>query len=281
MLLAMLLAMSGCATRPHDDNAAHVPATRNPMELIEALCTSIAEDREADWNRPEFWRLEPIRSDRTKALERALIELGPDAIPSLLAHLNDDRPAGFGEVCGFSLIGTTIADMEIEGRTEVIRSPFRHGDAGWGTECAAMHGDPMEGEGLLRPMVSPMKVGDVCFCVLGMIVNRNYLFIRHVPSNVTKLRSPVHQAWLAAGLRKAWGGNAITENLRQSLYADLGGRPVQITGPQPYRDSGAAERLQLYFPSEYASLAEQARAATGELFTPAGTDIKVRRDLFN
>lgn len=175
---------------------------------------------------------------------RSLEELGPRALPHLLAHLDDPRP--------------TRLYFDSEDRYSTQRLDRR------------VHGNPLnerEAEGLgewiferwvwTRPGRDSseadyeLRVGDLCFVALGQIVNRpHYAAVRYQPSGHTHITSPVEDPELADMLRVAWGGDEPRRMLWDSLLLDF------RTRGQDARtlEVGAATRLAYYFPDAAAPL---------------------------
>lgn len=175
---------------------------------------------------------------------RRLEELGPRALPHLLAHLDDPRP--------------TRLWFKAEERYGFLRLDRRaHGNPLNAREAAAL------GEWIVERWSSTVsdsesfkvdyevKVGDLCFVALGQIVNRpHYAAGRYQPSGHTSVTSPVEDPELAEMLRAAWGSNDPRRNLWESLLLDFRTRGQGTDTLQ----TGAAARLAYYYPDSAAAL---------------------------
>jgi hypothetical protein len=174
-----------------------------------------------------------------------LVRRGPVALPELIKHL-DDRRATKLEV-GNNPSGTQVGvdafmfmyfSDEYDSRVpHLIRGP-----------------SPMEKDFSGRYTV---KVADVCFVIIGQIVNRSLLAVRYQPSGGLVVNSPIEAPVLAEKVKQDWG-NADAETLRRSLLEDIHAtnRPKQITraGYTERFVNPALERLRFYFPDAYGAL---------------------------
>jgi hypothetical protein len=102
-----------------------------------------------------------------------------------------------------------------------------------------------------------VKVGDVCYVLIGQIVNRQLLAVRYQPSAGLVVNSPIEAPVLAEKVREDWG-HADVETLRASLLADIraASHPRGISRAE-YTErfvNPALERLRQYFPDTYGSL---------------------------
>jgi hypothetical protein len=185
-------------------------------------------------------------------------------------------------VAAVVLSDSRTPDDLVAGRGKnLIRANRRPGMESWQEKLAVELGErAMSGEALDRGemqdlWVYPMKIGDLCFVILGRIVNRHYRFIRFMDARrkIGYTRSPVHQAWLAAGLREEWGGDSRGK-LLLSLHEDLTG-----AYPEGARVDAleSARRIRRYFLNEFERLARKAMGAHGEHFEPDGYAIAALR----
>jgi hypothetical protein len=102
-----------------------------------------------------------------------------------------------------------------------------------------------------------VKVGDVCYVLIGQIVNRHLLAVRYQPSGGLVVNSPIEAPVLAEEVRRDWG-RTDAEALRQSLLQDVhaANHPRRISREE-YTErfvNPALERLRLYFPDTYNAL---------------------------
>lgn len=185
-----------------------------------------------------------------------LIRIGPPAIPFLLEFLGDDTPTQF-----------------------VVRPVLGNGGAPQGVSFdEVLHGNPLnwieQSCGVTRNGYSPstrddgssrhelecyrVKVGDVCFAVLGQIVGRSYdcLSYQHVKDGHIVVCSPVHRRNLRDRVIRIWSTNNPRQRLYESLVLDFATRPVQQgddlneTSIASDLQVGAAVRLLYYYPVE-------------------------------
>ncbi len=174
-----------------------------------------------------------------------LVRRGPVALPELIKHLDDKRVTKLevgnnpsGRQVGADAFMFMYFSDEYDSRVpHLIRGP-----------------SPMEKDFTGRYTV---KVADVCFVLIGQIVNRSLLAVRYQPSGGLVVNSPIEAPVLAEKVRKDWG-NADAETLRQSLLEDIHAtnRPKQITqaGYTERFVNPALERLRFYFPDAYGAL---------------------------
>jgi HEAT repeat protein len=184
---------------------------------------------------------------------RALVELGPDALPSLLDALDDKTPTrltfrggwlGFGSEIEGNLLNPTE-------RRILSKSWVAHEDT---------HQDPF-----LRSYT--LKVGDVCFVVIGQIVGRKYSYAGGSNLNIA-FNSPLEVHELRNRVREIWKSDDPAKRLFDSLLLDY------ATGPSDFQ-TGAAWRLLYYFPKEAAPLIA-ARLQAMDVKAADGDDWKKR-----
>src|SRR5258708_5905237 len=92
-----------------------------------------------------------------------------------------------------------------------------------------------------------VKVGDVCYVLIGQIVNRALIAVRYQPSAILIVNSPIETPMLTAKVKQDWG-RIGHDGLLASLLADA-------------RDgnTSALQRLRFYYPEEYRKLAPDVR----------------------
>jgi len=86
-----------------------------------------------------------------------------------------------------------------------------------------------------------IRVGDLCFNIIGQIVNRRFLCVRYQPSAIVIVNSPVLCPDLLDAVRKEWS-NTTREKLRDSLVGDVA-TPASST-----QTAAALDRLARDFP---------------------------------
>ncbi len=179
-----------------------------------------------------------------------LVAIGPDAIPFLLAALDDPTPT---------------------------RLKFGDGTFGmkyWGSECPinpvspvekrfALEVDPMMAAQMFLDPDHPVrngkhtiKVGDVCFVAIGQIVGRAYSAIRYQPTAIVIINCPVENEDLRTKVRAIWSSKDPAQKLFDSLLADFATEGI-FNGESLdgwYEGNNlqveAALRLLYYFPKE-------------------------------
>ncbi len=92
-----------------------------------------------------------------------------------------------------------------------------------------------------------VKVGDICYALIGQIVNRNLLAVRYQPTGGLVVNSPIERPILAAEVRKDWSNVTVGEH-ETSLLADI------RSSEDRYRVRGAFARLRYYYPLAYRAL---------------------------
>jgi hypothetical protein len=174
---------------------------------------------------------------------RELVRRGISALPVLIAHLNDARP--------------TKLDV---GNEELPAGSTKQSIVGVNFFMFAVFSD--EYDPRIRPdsaqRKSPdfsrpikgrytVKVGDVCYALIGQIVNRYLLPVRYQPSAGLVVNSPIETPDLIERVKNDWG-TADAETLRASLLADI------RASTQLYYYQSAFTRLRFYFPDAYSKL---------------------------
>jgi len=102
-----------------------------------------------------------------------------------------------------------------------------------------------------------LRVGDVCYALIGQIVNRGLQVLQNVPSVLLVVNSPIEAPVLIEQVKNDWG-NADAETLKASLLAD-----IDVADPKQFNEvmyvefavNPALQRLRAYFPDGYKSLA--------------------------
>jgi len=180
-----------------------------------------------------------------------LVRRGPAALPELMEHLADKRPTRLevgnkpsGEQVGVDAFAFMFFSDEYDPRVP-------H----WWSKKESESGPlPMERSFEGRYTV---KVGDVCYAIIGQIVNRRLLAVRYQPSGGLVVNSPIEAPVLVERVKNDWG-QANADVLKASLLEDVHARshPKDISR-EAYTDrfvDPALARLRLYFPDAYKSL---------------------------
>jgi hypothetical protein len=181
-----------------------------------------------------------------------LVRRGPLALPDLIAHLADERPTKLtvGNKDGGRQVGMDAFMFMYFSDEYDPRSPH------WFSDKEVKHAPPpMEKDfhGTYR-----VKVGDVCYVLIGQIVNRRLLAVRYQPSGGLVVNSPTQAPSLIEKVRNDWG-NVDADTLKQSLLEDIhaANHPRRVA-PRVYTArfvNPALERLRFYFPDTYKGLA--------------------------
>ncbi|MCC6575194.1 MAG: hypothetical protein IT462_15565 [Planctomycetes bacterium] len=174
-----------------------------------------------------------------------LVALGPKAIPALLDALEDPTPTslmaggGFISWCreGHELDRGELNEAE---RKALAAFPYPYNDEGDFEQPDFW--EPPKGKHDWEVHYR-VKVGDLCFAILGQITNCHLHAVRYQPSGGLMINSPVHDPWLADCLRAIWKNSEPAARLKRTLLADL-----RSTNDRNRRRSpGAATRLLYYF----------------------------------
>ena len=110
------------------------------------------------------------------------------------------------------------------------------------------------GDGLQRNFGGKymVRVGDVCYALVGQIVNRYLLPVRYQPSAGLVVNSPIEAPVLIQEVKRDWSDVDAKEHMA-SLLADA------RASEELWKYDPALRRLRFYYPAEYH------RQAVGEL----------------
>jgi hypothetical protein len=182
---------------------------------------------------------------------RELVRRGPVALPELIKHLDDKRPTKLevGNKPSGRQVGVDAFMFMVFSDEYDPRVPHWWSDEEWKKGPR-----PMERSFEGRYTV---KVGDVCYVLIGQIVNRRLLAVRYQPSAGLVVNSPVEAPVLVERVRNDWG-HADAEVLRTALLDDIHAtnQPKGVSRDE-YTDrfvNPALARLRRYFPEAYKSL---------------------------
>jgi hypothetical protein len=155
-----------------------------------------------------------IAPPKVPAQMSELVRRGPLALPELIKHLDDRRPTKLevGNKPSGRQVGVDAFMFMYFSDEYDPRVPH------WFSEEERKSGpQPMEKSFEGRYTV---KVGDVCYVLIGQIVNRRLLAVRYQPSAGLVVNSPIEAPALIARLRSDWG-DANAAVLRASLLEDI------------------------------------------------------------
>jgi hypothetical protein len=169
----------------------------------------------------------PAASTPPATLE--LVRRGVAALPDLIAHLTDKRPTKLvvgGEFYMFQYFSTEYDPRE-----------RRHRNLLCGGGCEER---PFDGTYTVR-------VGDICYFLVGQIVGRYLTAVRYQPSAGLVVNSPLESPELVAAIHHDWAA-VSADSFREFLLADIeGARNLIRAGP-------ALARLRFYYPDSYRGL---------------------------
>jgi hypothetical protein len=183
---------------------------------------------------------------------KALVSLGPAALPFLLDALDDATPTKI----------TIDHDGPIGIMWHGSELPMNPVNPAEKDVFRARHRKSSETDNFAEKSVETytVKIGDVCFLAIGQIVGRKYRAVRYQPTACVVLNCPSHDAKLCADVRAIWKAQDARRKLFDSLLADYATEGVfngkSLDGWSEGSDfqCGAALRLLYYFPKEAAPL---------------------------
>jgi hypothetical protein len=185
---------------------------------------------------------------------RELVRRGPVALPELIRHLDDKRPTRFEVGNKPSQDNADFLFMFMAFSDEYDPRPphwFREGEL---TEESK--NPPPPGVRSFEGTYT-VKVADVCYVLIGQIVNRRLLAVRYQPTGGLIVNSPIEVPVLAEKVRSGWG-NVDAEGLKASLLEDIHAtNQPKGMGRAQYTNrfvDPALARLRFYFPETYRSL---------------------------
>ncbi len=107
-----------------------------------------------------------------------------------------------------------------------------------------------------------LRVGDICYALIGQIVSRELQTVQPIPSGFLLVNSPLVAPVLIEKVRSDWG-KGEAETLKASFMADIHGTSgpfhnIHTEHEDLYTNivvNPALRRLRLYFPDTYNALA--------------------------
>lgn len=192
-----------------------------------------------------FWPTVPCAPDAVpEPINRFLSQLvahGAEALPALLDHLTDARPA---EIQMRSAGNSCLWLGDIYDTRYADRS--RH-PAGINTETVETYWARGASPPPAVLSTYTVRVGDLCFVAIGKIVNRKLNVISGTPANLI-ISSPVERPALAAAVRRDWSGLTPEQHAR-SLEHDITDEDAKPLA------TDALTRLCFYYPDTGEKLA--------------------------
>lgn len=152
-----------------------------------------------------------------------LVRRGVSSLPLLIKHLDDKRPTKLtvgGDFFMFRYFSDEYDSKALASREGSVRLE-----------------KTFDGKYTVR-------VGDVCYALIGQIVNRNLLPIRYQPSAGLVVNSPIEAPILLEEVKRDWADVDAKEHMA-SLLADA------RAGNDLWQYEPALRRLRFYYPDEY------------------------------
>jgi hypothetical protein len=252
LILAMLLAV--CT--PTRGDASEDSATKSVGELIDDLVnidaqstglhstlllradTFIAEDSVDHVQGGVFGSAAPKRFSQMVELVRR----GASALPLLIEHIGDKRttkltvgsygPRSSARVPGTFFFASQYFGDEYDPKTNPTLLQQERAELGDRSKLLEQFDHEFK-----EPYT--VKVGDVCYFLIGQIVNRRLIPVRYQPSAILVVNSPIEAPVLEEKVKRDWS-DVDSAKLLLSLLADLhAGRWTALS------------RLRFYYPGEY------------------------------
>jgi hypothetical protein len=165
-----------------------------------------------------------IGSDAPKGFPQMteLVRRGASSLPLLIQHLDDKRPTKL----------TVGGDFFM----------FRY----FSDEYDSKTPDSRRRAGLEKNFEGKytVRVGDVCYALIGQIVNRSLLPIRYQPSAGLVVNSPIEAPILIQKVKRDWADVDAKEHMASLLADARAGRDL-------WQYESALRRLRFYYPDEY------------------------------
>ncbi|MCM2374889.1 WD40 repeat domain-containing protein [Aporhodopirellula aestuarii] len=172
---------------------------------------------------------------KTNDVLRQLVALGPKALPILLQRLSDPTPTKL-EMEHQGMMGSQWYGREVS--LNVARPVEREVKKRFADLFAKEEAFGV-GENVPKHV---MTIGDICFVIIGQIVNRGYQASRYQPTACRVINSPTHDPEIAEVVRAIWESEDSPQLLWDALLDDL------FTDHRGYGQDSAALRLLFYFP---------------------------------
>lgn len=167
-----------------------------------------------------------------------LVALGPKALPQLLEAIDDATPSGL-VMQHDSAMGAMWYGKEVGFNRANER------EANIGKAAGLLHDEEVFRNFSDHIRKHVITRGDLCFLIIGQIVNRSYQPSRYQPTACQVINSPTHDPALAKVVRQVWTTQDAAQTLFESLMVDFHSR-----GGAAQFQTEAAMRLMYYFPEE-------------------------------
>lgn len=143
-----------------------------------------------------------------------LMRRGVAALPDLIAHLDDDR-ATASVIKGMAPGIKYSAEYDWNPRTAKVKPKGTVEMEGAGFARAQV-----DIAGPTNPQEYVVKVGDLCFNLIGQIVNRRFQAVRYQPSAIVIVNSPVLCPDLREAVHNEWAALTVAQH-RASIIGDV------------------------------------------------------------
>ncbi len=128
---------------------------------------------------------------------KELVSKGTEAMPLLIAHLDDKRETKIRVEHRFGLFGGLFFRDEYDYNHRTIQTPPDLDNV----RRAISHD-------ITQPTEYRLTVGDLCFVAVGQIVNRNLNIVRYQHTAIINVSSPAHSSKLLSAISNEW--NSLT-----------------------------------------------------------------------
>lgn len=207
---------------------------------------------------------------------KQLVSLGPRALPFLLEALDNKTPTKLKQTHHGGFGGMFLCSEMGSNPTNSI-------------EQKALASLPKHEIGFPGRLVTDytVKIGDVCFVIIGQIVGRAYLAVRYQPTAIIVINSPVEDRALAKAVRDIWSSTNATQRLFQSLRFDYATEGVfngeYLDGWDFASDlqCQAALRMLYYFPHETTAMIAGLLARLDVRLREGGLTSVIQREVAN
>ena len=171
---------------------------------------------------------------------RELVRRGLPALPLLIEHLDDDRPTRLSVVIDSIFMWGYFSDEYDPRYGPVPRKLCNPSCMEKDLKAAPDAASPFK-----RTYV--VRVGDICYVLVGQIVNRDLVAVRYQASGGLIINSPLEAPGLIERVKADWAGLDAPAH-EASLLADI------RTLDQVWQFGPAFARLRFYYPVAYAAL---------------------------
>jgi len=180
---------------------------------------------------------------------RELVRRGTAAMPLLVAHIDDATPTKL------------VVGGKREGEFPFMFQVFRNGydpnpidfpeqnpgesDSDYKFRLSIIHYEYVSKNERSFSEPYTVKVGDVCFALIGQILGRNYAAIGYQPTAGLVVNSPIETPELAEWIRRDW------QDFSRAKHLELLLKDARANADFMPRARPSLERLKFYFPDVY------------------------------